>query len=158
MHRPLGLREPAVSARASLRGYGNLAPLHARAFWAGGLLGRDLIPPPSVLAAQLGCLLLAGAQGLFALPQRYGEHLAALTIDEEIDPLKALHFLETGHDVLLGVAEAFIYLVRRTLVGGYARKHVASFIPVLPTRVVAPKVSKPGCRRYFREWSFHALG
>jgi hypothetical protein len=28
----------------------------------------------------------------------------------------------------LSVAEAIVYLVRRTLVGGYTRKHVASFI------------------------------
>src|SRR5215211_7385729 len=85
-----------------------------------------------MLAAQLGCLLLAGAQGLFTLPQRYGKHLAALTVDEEIDPLKALHLLEAGHDVLLSVAEAIVYLVWRTLVGGYTRKHVTSFIPRVP--------------------------
>jgi hypothetical protein len=36
--------------------------------------------------------------------------------------------LKAGHDVLLSVAEAIVYLVRRTLVGGYTRKHVASFI------------------------------
>src|SRR5687767_13593401 len=85
-----------------------------------------------MLAAQLGCLLLAGAQGLFTLPQRYGKHLAALTVDEEIDPLKAFHLLEAGHDVLLSVAQAIVYLVRRTLVGGYTRKHVTSFIPRVP--------------------------
>jgi hypothetical protein len=55
-----------------------------------------------------------------------------LTVDEEIDPLKALHLLEAGHDVLLSVAEAIVYLVRRTLVGGYTRKHVTSFIPRVP--------------------------
>jgi hypothetical protein len=55
-----------------------------------------------------------------------------LTVDEEIDPLKALHLLEAGHDVLLSVAEVFVYLVRRTLIGGYTRKHVTSFIPRAP--------------------------
>jgi hypothetical protein len=40
--------------------------------------------------------------------------------------------LEAGHDVLLSVAEAIVYLVRRTLVGGYTRKHVTSFIPCVP--------------------------
>jgi hypothetical protein len=85
-----------------------------------------------MLAAQLGCHLLAGAQGLFTLPQRYGKHLAALTVDEEIESLKALHHLKAGHNVLLSVAEAIVYLVRRTLVGGYTRKHVASFILCAP--------------------------
>jgi hypothetical protein len=30
------------------------------------------------------------------------------------------------------VADAFVYLVRRTLVGGYTREHAASFIPQVP--------------------------
>jgi hypothetical protein len=53
-------------------------------------------------------------------------------VNEEIDPLKALHLLKAGHNVLLGVADAFVYLVRGTLVGGYTRKHAPSFLSPFP--------------------------
>src|SRR5215211_1318388 len=55
---------------ATLRRDGDLIALHPRSFLAADLRGRDLRPLPSMLAAQLVCRVLAGAHGLFTLPQR----------------------------------------------------------------------------------------
>src|SRR5215203_2443406 len=68
-------------------------------------------PPASLrrLLAQSVGPFLRGAQGLFALPEGYPDHLATLAISEGDDPFEPwVHLLSLGQDHLSGMAHAFV--------------------------------------------------
>src|SRR5215213_2178048 len=129
---PYGVRGPAYrirdSAYRSPRGYfeeANFIPLHP-----------GYRPPASLrrLLAQSVGPFLRGAQGLFALPEGYPEHLATLAISEGDDPFEPwIHLLSLGQDHLSGMAHAFVYLLRRPLKDTHPRVHLSLLSPRSPT-------------------------
>ena len=77
----------------------------------------------------------AGAQGYFALPQRYPERLAALAVTEGDQPFEPVHLPSSWQDLLPCLAQSFIYLVGRALENTHPRVHgMPPFRPASPTR------------------------
>ncbi len=70
----------------------DLVPLHGRYRFTAGL---------SYVAAQPVSLFLSSAHSFFALPERYGEHLATLAVGEGKSPFEAFVLLKSCWQDLL---------------------------------------------------------
>ena len=72
---------------------------------------------------------LAGPHGFFALPKRYRKMLAALAVDEEVDPFKPIQLPGLWQDLLLSNTDSFVYQLGRTLIGNIRANIVLILLP-----------------------------
>src|SRR5215210_3611974 len=117
---PTTLREVVRLLGLLFRGEDDLVPLYAPHHCPSRL---------RVLAMQSVRRLLAGPHGFFALPKRYRKVLAAVALDEEVNPFEPIQLPGLRQDLLLSNTDSFVYQLGWTLIGSYSCEHSTNPAP-----------------------------